>query len=148
MLRNDRLFCYLTSLFIVVVLLGCTREYYISILEIDDNRVPTFCVSRYDKCQGDNIQLADFFVAEVDKTGSWVSDGKTKNLFWRIIPEENVSLRIIKYGEVPEGWREISKSKTLAVGLWYTIGGAFYMFVGENEINVISKPEFFKRFQE
>lgn len=126
---------------------ACPRDLHVSV-DVNDPSRPVFCVSDGRNCSGKGIRLSEFFVAAVDESGSYVRDGELIEPMWIIEPERDIPLKEFVYGEVPAGWRELSASRPLVVGNWYTVGSHYFLLQKENgkyRAEVLSLIEFLRQ---
>ena len=135
----------LTIFALATVLSGCPRESYFTVTDLNDPAYPGLCLSAREKCSGAGISLSSFYVAEVDERGRYISDKGMINPMWIIEPVENVPLKELKYGQVPDGWKEKMSAKPLQMGRLYTAGGDHYFLIVE--INGKVRTEIFTLVQ-
>jgi hypothetical protein len=52
--------------------------------------------------------------------------GERLEELWTLKPDRNVPIKIITYGVVPDGWRELHPARPLREGSWYAINARQY----------------------
>ncbi|MDE1465870.1 hypothetical protein [Spartinivicinus poritis] len=130
----------------MTLLAGCQQKVYVSIVKIDKNNNPTFCVSTWPNCVGAGVSLSDFFIAELDDKGKWSTKDGITNLLWWLEPAESYpSLKEVTYGVVPSGWKEEAPAKPLQLNKWYTISGYYYLHVRKKGFELLSHAEYYNR---
>lgn len=77
------------------------------VLDASDGVSPLFCISKKRNCRGEGLVLNTLLFAEFG------ADGQEVEQVWAIKPIANVPLRELRYGIVPEGWRELGRPRPL-----------------------------------
>ena len=134
----------------LVVLLGCPQKMHLTVTDVSESLSPKFCISERRGCQGDGIGMPMFSVAEVDDDGRWTNENGVIKPMWAIEVTENVKLRNVQYGQLPEGWKEISPSVPLELDTWYTAAEHYFRFHedgGHVESEVLSHSQFWEQMQ-
>jgi hypothetical protein len=133
-----------------VFLAGCPREWQFTVTDLSDPAHPILCLSEYSNCRGSGISFSSFIIAEVDESGRYVSSGKLSHPMWLIKPIANVPLKEVKYGQVPEGWKETEAAKPLRLGKFYSANGNHFFRIveidGRVRAEVFSHDEFLEKF--
>ena len=139
----------LTICLLSAILAGCPREWRLAVTDLGDPSHPGLCVSQYRNCEGSGIPFSSFVIAEVNEQGRYVLHGKLIKPMWIIEPVKNVSLREIKYGKVPEGWREIKAAVPLEFGKFYSANDRYFRIVKVNnqaKAEVLTDREFLHKY--
>lgn len=119
-----------TLLLVFCVALGplsCPRQWHFTLVSLDAEMRPEFCVSTRESCHGDSVGLSIFVVEEVVEQ---VVEGETFRDFrvvWAIQANRDVPLKRFRYGDIPEGWNEVHAPEPLQSDKTYSVG--LYWFV-------------------
>jgi hypothetical protein len=111
-----------------LALLSCSQPMYVTILSVDDDLRPTFCVSARPDCKGPELRVSSFAVARIVHT--FVEDDSFtdhKNV-WSIGGDRRV-LDDLHYGVVPAGWTESEAAAPLEADVFYSTGGGYWFML-------------------
>jgi hypothetical protein len=135
---------------VTVFLSGCPQEWHFAVINVSDPSHPSFCISQRSNCRGAAVSFPSFVVSEVDERGRYVADGKMIRPMWIIEPVADVPLREVRYGRVPEGWRETKSTEPLQFDKFYSANGKHFFRIaranGEVRAEVLTVEEFLARY--
>jgi hypothetical protein len=140
----------LAACVLAVFLSGCLQEWHFSVTKVSEPSYPNFCISQRSNCRGAAVSFSSFVVAEVDERGRYVSDGKLIRPMWIIEPVADVPLREVRYGRVPEGWKETKSTEPLQFDKFYSANGNYLFRIapgdGEARAEVLTLGEFLEKY--
>ncbi|HBA70811.1 MAG: hypothetical protein A2X82_18265 [Geobacteraceae bacterium GWC2_55_20] len=140
-----KLFSFIINIAIIVACItGCSQELFFSITDASNPAYPKFCITSKKDCRGQNLILAMADISEVDESGNAIKK------MWAIQARTNATQKEYVYGNLPDGWIEITPARPLELGKTYTFnGGAFYfriISVGATyKAEVLTLEEYVKR---
>jgi hypothetical protein len=134
-----------TFLLCFLWLTACPRVWHFTITDVRDPKYPSFCVSRFDNCEGHAISFSVFDIDEVDEKGEFI------RAMWELRPIENKAIKVLVYGTPPEGYKEVEKAVPLEIRKFYRVHGQFFFRLIESDKEVkgqvYSYEEFDKKFK-
>ena len=119
---------HLTRRFLTVALFlltGCSHDWHVWILRIDEGHRPTFCVSARPQCAGEEVRVDRFKVVEL---GGITGDHIVRLLWWIEPAEDGATLGTVVYGVTPPGYKLISGPEPLRPGRSYQVGAYVFGF--------------------
>jgi len=123
---------------------GCTQKWYLTITKVLDAR-PEFCFSDTPWCGNRGHQLPFFQVSEVDDKGNAIA------VVWDIQGHSNspqdYTLRRVRYGITPSGWREKRPAAPLREDVYYSTGEFYFVLLGNGKSRVYTREEFFEKLR-
>jgi hypothetical protein len=130
--------------FLAALSAGCTQKWYLTITNVVDAR-PEFCFSDTPWCGSRGHQLPFFQVNEVDDQGReiavvWTIQGNSNS-------PQDYTLRKVRYGITPTGWREKRPAAPLREDVYYSTGEFYFVLVGNGKSRVYTREEFFKKIR-
>ena len=113
------------TLFLVT---GCSHDWHVLILRVDQAHRPTFCVSERPQCAGEEVRVERFKVAELGDTTRY----EIVRFVWWIEPaEDEAMLGNVVYGVTPPGYTVILGPEPLRPGRVYQVGAYVFGFFEE-----------------
>jgi hypothetical protein len=161
MCRNQKMYITVPSMsagrstklwFIVIVILvfqlySCHPTFYIKITDISDPSHPCFSVSQSKFLLWSKGMWNTLDISEVDKKGNRIRP------VWIIEPVENVNIKNLCYGKIPDGYKEVIKAIPLELNkfyLFYPMGMGSYFRItrkkSEIKAEVYTRTEFYNKF--
>jgi hypothetical protein len=100
------------------VLFGCQKGIVITIID-PDAIVPSFKLTPGSPFASDGDEITVFWVAESKSSG-----GKALDVVWHIESSDGTPKHVerIKFGTVPDGFRQVGEAKPLVAGAKYEVG--------------------------
>lgn len=128
-------------LWVVTALVGCIKQWYLGIEHWDTDGL-TFCLGKGSRCDAHGVQLRLVWISQVER------DGLTKKTIWQIQnvadAQGEATLKKLKYGEVPPGWKEQIKAQNLLPNVYYTINDEYYFMRDTNfRHSMLTRDSFF-----